>query len=221
MFSRARSAAAAAGLLITLVSVVACGGSPPAPSGSSVAGAWLANSTFVSATGGECVGTLLQNAAGSRDVFTTALQEHGTSLEATISSLGNGTLCAYTGTTSGSGLNLSLSTCQVSAVPGVTCAGGVVRNLQLIGDTLAATVNTAVGTGGGTDTSRWSVLAPGVVAPVGTLTVTANFTWIFLGVPSSDYHVFTGTIFPGYADGTISIPSDPNSFCSKCGWFSP
>lgn len=221
MFSRARSAAAAAGLLITLVSVCACGGSPPAPSASTVAGAWLANSTFVSATGGECVGTLLRNAAGSRDVFTTALQQHGSSLEATIWSQGNGTMCAYSGTTAGGSVNLSLSTCQVSSVPGVACGGGVVRNLQLIGDTLAASVNSAVGTGGGTETSTWSVLAPGVTAPVGTLTVTANFTWIFLGVPSSDYHVFTGTIFPGYADGTISIPSDPNSFCSKCGWFFP
>jgi hypothetical protein len=87
--------------------------------------------------------------------------------------------------------------------------------------TLTANVNTAVGTGDGIETSTWNVSVPGGAAPIGTLSLTANFTWVFLGVPSSDYHVFTGTVFPGYADGTISIPADPNPFCAKCGWFFP
>ena len=43
--------------------VTACADSPAAPSASTVAGAWLANSTLGSASGGECVGGLLQMAA--------------------------------------------------------------------------------------------------------------------------------------------------------------
>jgi hypothetical protein len=101
----------------------------------------------------------------------------------------------------------------------VKCAGGAVRDLQLAAETVTASGSAAAGTGGGTDVSSWNVMAPGSAAPVGVLNLTASFTWIFLGVPSSDYHVFTGTIFPGYADGTISIPADPNPFCSRCGWF--
>jgi hypothetical protein len=196
--------------------------SPAAPSASpSVGGAWLANSTLASVNGGDCVGTLLQSAAGSRDVFLTALKQTGSLLNATVTSQGNGTSCAYSGSSNGGAVRLSLSTCQTSRVPGVRCANGAMRDLQLVGETLTANVNTAVGTGTGTDASTWSVLVPGSASPVGTLSLSANFTWTFLGLPSSDYHTFTGTVFPGYEDGTISIPADPNPFCAKCGWFSP
>jgi hypothetical protein len=178
--------------------------SPAAPSSSlSVAGAWLGNSTLASVSGGECVGSLLQSAAGRRDVFLTALKQTGSSLSATVTSQGNGTSCAYSGSSSGSVVTLNLSTCQTSRVSAVRCGDGdgAVRDLQLVGGTLTANVNTAIG--------------------MGTLRLTATFTWTFLGVPNSDYHVFTGTVFPGYDDGTISIPADPNPFCAKCGWFSP
>ena len=186
-----------------------------------MAGAWLANSTLASVSGGECVGSLLQTAAGtSRDVFLTALKQNGASLEATVTSQGNGTSCAYTGTASGGSVSMRLSSCQASRVPGVRCSGGVVRDLQLVSGTLTANVN-AAGMGNGADVSTWNVLLPGGNAQVGTLMLTANFVWTFLGVPSSDYHTFTGTVFPGYEDGTISIPADPNPFCAKCGWFFP
>ena len=209
-------------IVAALVSAAACADSPAAPSASSVAGAWLANSTLASSSGGECVGSLLQTAPGSsRDVFLSALKQNGASLEATVTSQGNGTSCAYAGTVSGGAVTIALSTCQASRVPGVKCSGGALRDLQLVGGTLTANVNAAVGMGSGTDVSTWNVFAPGGKAQVGTLTVTAHFTWTFLGVPSSDYHTFTGTIFPGYEDGTISIPADPNPFCAKCGWFSP
>ena len=210
-------------LLVGFLAFVAgCGGSTAAPSaGSSVAGAWLANSTLAAVSGGECVGARLQGAAGSRDVFLTALKQSGAALEATVTSQGNGTSCAYTGTASGGSVSMTLSSCQAGRVPGVPCGGGATRDLQLVGGTLTANVNAAVGTGTGTDVSTWSVLMPGGNAQVGTLTLTANFVWTFLGVPSSDYHTFTGTVFPGYEDGTISIPADPNPFCARCGWFFP
>jgi len=154
-------------------------------------------------------------------VFLSALKQNGASLEATVTSQGNGTSCAYAGTVSGGAVTMTLSTCQASRVPGVKCSGGALRDLQLVGGTLTANVNAAVGMGSGTDVSTWNVFAAGGSTPVGTLTLTANFAWTFLGVPSSDYHTFTGTVFPGYEDGTISIPADPNPFCAKCGWFFP
>src|SRR4051812_10449510 len=195
---------------------------PAAPSSSpSVAGAWLGNSMLTSVSGGECVGSLLQSTAGRRDVFLTALRQTGSSLNATITSQGNGTSCASSGSSAGGAVTLTLSPCQTSRVPGVRCADGAVRDLQLVSGTLTANVNAVVGTGTGTDASTWSVLTSGSASPVATLVVSANFTWTFLGVPSSDYHTFTGTVFPGYEDGTISIPADPNPFCAKCGWFSP
>jgi hypothetical protein len=184
-----------------------------------VAGAWLANSTLRSADGGDCLGSTLQAAAGRRDVFTAAIVQQGATLGATIGSQGNGTLCAYSGSASGTSVTLQLSSCQVNRVAGVPCGDGQLRDLQLASGTITAAADARMGTGAGRDVTTWSVFQPGAHAAIGSLTVTADFTWNFLGLPSSDYHVFTGTVFPGYADGTIVIPADPNPFCVKCGWF--
>ena len=75
------------------------------------------------------------------------------------------------------------------------------------------------GTGNGTDTMTLNVFAPGNAAPVGVLTVSSQFTWNVLGIPHNDFHIFDGSILPGYVDGTVIIPEEPNPFCTKCGWF--
>jgi hypothetical protein len=199
-----------------LASSLGCG-SPLAPSSGQVAGAWIANATLVSVSGGECVGSALQGAVGSRDIFTTALKQTGTALVATVASQGNGTTCAYAGTVGGAVLTLDMTSCQSDRFVGLRCGNGELRDLRLVSGAITAQVNAQVGTG--TDRSSWNVLMPGTTVSVGTLTLAADFQWIFVGLPASDYHVFTGTVFPGYADGTISIPADPNPFCDPCGWF--
>jgi hypothetical protein len=177
----------------------------------------VANSTLAAVSGGECIGSTLEAALGSRDVFTTALKQVGTTLEATVASQGNGTSCAYAGTVGGNLIALNMTSCQSDRVFGVRCSNGALRDLQMVSGAIAARVSART-SGTGTDTSTWNVFTSGTTAPVATLALTASFTWIFLGVPSSDYHVFTGTIFPGYADGTISIEGT-DAFCSPCGWF--
>jgi len=210
-------------LILFLGTLVACspgcGGAPTAPSTGRVAGAWLANSQLATAGGGECVGAILQSATVRRDVFTTAVKQVGTALEATVASQGNGTSCSYSGSVNGSALALNLASCQAARIVGVRCSNGELRDVQLVNGAIAANVDAQLGTGSGRETSSWTIYVAGTTTPVDTLTLSANFTWIFLGLPSSDYHVFTGTIFPGYDDGTISIPADPTPFCSKCGWF--
>jgi hypothetical protein len=201
---------------VVFASCCACS-SPSAPSSGQIAGAWVANSTLAAVSGGECVGSTLEAALGSRDVFTTALQQAGTALEATVASQGNGTSCAYAGTVGSNLVALNMTTCQNDRVIGVRCGSGALRDLQLVSGAIAARVSART-SGAGTDTSTWNVFVSGTTPPVATLTLTASFSWIFLGVPSSDYHVFTGTIFPGYADGTISIEGT-DAFCSPCGWF--
>ena len=52
-----------------------------------------------------------------------------------------------------------------------------------------------------------------------TLTTSAAFTWNELGLPSSDFHVFDGSVRPGYVDGTTVIPDETEPFCVECGWF--
>jgi hypothetical protein len=205
-----------AAFTVVLASSIGCA-SPSAPSAPQVSGAWVANSTLAAVSGGECVGITLQSAIGSRDVFTTALKQSGAALEATVSSPGNGTSCAYSGTVDGSAVALALTSCQADRLAGVPCSNGSVRDLQLRAGTIAVDVSSRT-TATGTDTSTWDVMTPGTAVAVGSLTLTARFTWIFLGLPSSDYHVFTGTIFPGYADGTITIEGT-DAFCLPCGWF--
>ena len=199
-----------------LVMAWGCGSPPLAPS-TQVSGAWLANSTLVSVSGGECVGATLLTTDAPRDIFTTALKQSGSTLEATVASAANGTSCAYTGTLDGRAVVLNLTSCQTARVSGVRCANGALRDLQLTSGSIAATVSDQT-SGSGSDTSTWSVFVPGGAVKAGDLTLTARFAWRFLGLPSSDYHVFTGTVFPGYADGTISIEGT-ETFCLPCGWF--
>jgi hypothetical protein len=199
----------------------ACSGSPTAPSrGAQVAGAWTTNSTLTAIDGGECVGATLQAAGGRRDIVDAAIQQTGSVLTASATSIGNGTTCAYTGTVSGGSVSLTMTACQAGRVNGVRCGNGALRDLQMMSSRITATVNISggVGTGPGTETSVWNVFVAGGATPLGALTLSATSAWIGVGLPSADYHEFTGTVAPGYQDGVISIgPADP--FCLECGWF--
>jgi hypothetical protein len=205
-------------IFFTLITASCASPPPAAPSAGQVAGAWIASSTLASASGGECIGADLRNNIGRRDVVLAALAGE-TTINATITSQGNGTSCAYAGSNASGTLNLTLTICQSARVVNVTCSTGDHRDVQLVSATLQARADSRVGTGSGSNTTTWNVLASGSQQPVGVLNLTETFTWVYLGLPSSDYHVFTGTVFPGYADGTISIPADPNPWCYPCGWF--
>lgn len=198
----------------------ACASPPPAaPSSTRIAGAWVANSTLSSVgSGGDCIGADLRTAGGRRDTFLAAIAGSDT-LQATITSQGNGTSCAFAGSSSGNAVTLTMSVCQSSRVLNVSCSTGGRRDLRLVGATLQAQVDSRLGTGSGSETTAWTVLDSSSQQQVGALNLTETFTWVYLGLPSSDYHVFTGTVFPGYADGTITIPADPNPWCLPCGWF--
>jgi hypothetical protein len=206
-------------MTIAATAAASCGGSAPAaPSTAQVAGAWIANSTLSAVSGGECAGVRLQSAIGRRDVFLSALAGQ-TTIAATITSQGNGTSCAYTGTNGGGAVSLRMTSCADNKVFTVTCSSGERRDLRLVGGSLTADVDSRLGTGSGADVTIWDVFQPGTSQRVGTLTLSAGFNWVFLGLPASNYHEFTGNIFPGYEDGTISIPEDPNPWCRTCGWF--
>jgi len=197
----------------------ACASPPPAaPSASQVAGAWVADATLLSASGGDCVGADLSQATGKRDQLLVALSGES-SINATITSSGDGTTCAYSGSNQNGALNLTMTTCRLASVPGVMCSSGAVRDVQVVSGSVQASADSRVGTGSGTQTTTWNVSPAGSSQVVGVLSVRSTFTWVYLGLPSSDYHTFTGTVFPGYADGTISIPADPNPWCLPCGWF--
>jgi hypothetical protein len=117
----------------------------------------------------------------------------------------------------GDTVSLSMASCQADRVRSFRFANGEVRDLQLATDAMSGHASSGYGTG--TDTSTWRVTAPGSATPLGTLTVSADFVWNMLGIPHSDFHVFDGSVLPGYVDGTVIIPEEVNPFCQKCGWF--
>ncbi len=206
-------------MAITAAAAASCGGSAPvAPSTAQVAGAWIASSTLSTVSGGECAGVTLQNAIGRRDVFLSALAGQST-IAATITSEGNGTSCAYAGTNAGGAVSLAMISCGQNKVFTIACSSGERRDLRLVGGSLTAKADSRLGTGSGLDVTTWDVVQAGSSQRVGTLTLSAGFNWVFLGLPASNYHEFTGNVFPGYEDGTISIPDDPNPWCRTCGWF--
>jgi hypothetical protein len=205
--------------LLGAVVVASCASPPPtAPSAGQVSGAWIANSMLTAVTGGECVGADLGNAIGRRDVFLAALDGQS-SIDATITSQGNGITCEYVGPNANGALTLTMTRCQSARVTNVPCSAGGVRDLVLASAALQARADSRVGSGSGSDLTVWNVFISGSQQPVGVLNLTETFSWVYLGLPASNYHVFTGTVFPGYADGTISIPADPNPWCYPCGWF--
>lgn len=201
-----------AGLLLS-----SCGGSPASPSDERVSGVWLGHSTLTAASGGECVGARLQAATGGRDVFAAPIGQTGSQLVARVAYQGNGTECAFAGSAAGEAVSLSMTSCRLGRVLSVRCSDGALRDIEMVTNRIAARASN--GTGGGTETSTWSVSPPGGATSLGVLTVTATFTWNVLRLPNSDFHVFDGSILPGYVDGVITIPEEPNPFCLLCGWF--
>jgi hypothetical protein len=176
----------------------------------------MAHATLTTVSGGACVGSTLQASIGNRDIFAAQIQQSNTSLTGTVSSQGNQTSCSYTGSASGSTVTLNLSSCQAGLVKAFRCADGSRYDLQLVADRITADASSA---GHGTSTSTWNVMVPGSTAPVSTLTLSAEFRWNQLGIPHSDFHVFDGSVLPGYVDGIVVIPEEVNPFCEKCGWF--
>jgi len=203
-----------------LVALVTCacgdGSTPSSPSVERVSGVWMAHATLTSVSGGACVGTALQAAVGNRDIFAALIQQSNTSLTGTVTSQGNQTSCAYTGSVSGTAVTLNLSSCQAGRVMAVRCTDGSRYDLQLVSDRVTGQASSG---GAGTSISTWSVITAGSTTPVSTLTLSAEFRWNMLGIPHNDFHVFDGSVLPGYVDGNIVIPEEVNPFCEKCGWF--
>jgi len=213
-----RYAAVRGSLLLLALLVCACGdgSTPSGPSVERVSGVWMAHATLTAVTGGGCVGSALQASLGNRDIFAALIQQSNTSLTGTVSSQGNQTSCSYTGSVSGAVVTLSLSSCQAGRVTAVRCADGTQYDLQLVADRISGQATSA---GPGTSTSTWNVMPAGGTAAVSTLTLSAEFRWNMLGIPHNDFHVFDGSVLPGYVDGNIVIPEEVNPFCEKCGWF--
>jgi hypothetical protein len=163
-----------------------------------------------------CVGAALQASIGNRDLFAALIQQSNTSLTGTISSQGNQTSCSYSGSVSGSAVTLNLLSCQAGRVGAFRCADGTRYDLQLVAERITAQANSG---GPGTSTSTWNVMTAGTTATVSTLTLSSEFRWNMLGIPHNDFHVFDGSVLPGYVDGNIVIPEEVNPFCEKCGWF--
>jgi hypothetical protein len=206
-------------LLLGALLACACGesSSPSGPSSERVSGVWMGHITLRAASGGECVGESLQPALGSRDIFAAHIQQSSETLTATVGYQGNQTSCALTGRVNGTTVTLGLQSCEADRVRSFRCGNGAERDLQLVGETMTA--GTASGTGSGTSTSTWRVFARGTTTSVGTLTLSTDFVWNMLGIPHNDFHVFDGSVLPGYVDGVVVIPAEVNPFCEKCGWF--
>ena len=206
-------------ILVLSLLVSSCGSSSPSsPSATPrVSGAWIANATLTSVSGGECVGTTLAAAIGSRDIFSARVQQTDNELAASLTYEGNRTSCVYRGSTNNQAINLNMASCPDGRIETFVCSSGDVRRLEIVDSRIS--VQNDNRTGRGTDTTTVNVYAPGSTTPLSTLTVTSQFLWNMLGIPHDDFHIFDGSILPGYVDGTVIIPEESNPFCTKCGWF--
>jgi hypothetical protein len=138
-----------------LVAALACGGtsSPSAPSTPTivnVAGVWNGTTRLTAATGGECVGVLYQANLGATQRVTAQVSQAGTS-----------------------SMTLNWASCQVGVFR-LQCSNGAYRDVNLVGDTISATVTGNTMTG--TDGSSYNVFVAGTNIGVGMLTLNGTFS---------------------------------------------
>jgi hypothetical protein len=162
------------------------------------------------------VGATLATAIGSRDIFSARIQQNESTVAASLTFQGNRTSCVYRGSTSNEAVSLEFDSCPAGRVETFVCSNGLARQLEVVSSRVTAQNTGRTGTG--TETMTLNVFA-GSNSPVGVLTVSSQFLWNMLGIPHDDFHIFDGSILPGYVDGTLIIPEEPNPFCIKCGWF--
>jgi hypothetical protein len=208
-------------LAASLLAVSCSGTRATAPSAAGpdarVSGVWIGKATLSAASGGECVGATLRTVIGARDLFAASVQQDQTSVGATVAYQGNRTSCVLEGATAAGGVSLALSACHAGRVEGFRCANGERRDLRM--RTGRLTAETSNGTGIGRDITEWEVSAAGGADSIATLTVIADFRWNISRIPHDDFHIFDGSIMPGYVDGVVTIPEEPDPFCTACGWF--
>jgi len=205
-------------LLLSLFVSSCSSSSPSSPTAAPrVSGAWIGNATLTSVSGGDCVGATLAGAVGSRDIFSARLQQTDNDLAASLTYQGNRTSCVYRGTTSNQSISLNLASCPDGRIETFVCSNGDVRRLEIVDSRVSVLNDNRTGTG--TDTTTLNVYAPGSTTSLGTVTVTSRFLWNMLGIPHNDFHIFDGSILPGYVDGTTIIPEESTPFCTDCGWF--
>ena len=117
-----------------------CGSSSPTTPSSSprVSGAWIGHSTLTSVSGGECVGSTLAAAVGSRDIFSARIQQNESELAASLTYQGNRTSCVYRGSTANGALNLNFTSCPAGRIETFVCSNGDVRQLEIVGTRVTA-----------------------------------------------------------------------------------
>jgi hypothetical protein len=184
MVSRGNRSAFRVGAFIVglAVGVTACGNSDPTtPTGPStpvqVSGTWGYTLRLTSASGGECVGADLQNAAGLGDSGTIELVQTGASLTATVRSDLVPGACSYSGTATTDSFALNLTRCESGALqPGYVCSNGAIRDLEFTANQINATVSGANATG--TSVETYNVALANTGNRVGVLTLNWSFNAI-------------------------------------------
>jgi hypothetical protein len=154
----------------------ACGGGGTSTSptqAAQVGGSWNLTEILTSATGGDCVGTLLQQAVGSSFLADLQLGQTGADVNALYND--GDTVCTMSGTAASESFTLNASNCQVSDVA-VRCANGQTREVRYGSFRVTGTVVSGTRLTG-VETQTWNVTTTtGEVLPQMTLVVTFTAT---------------------------------------------
>ncbi len=158
-----------------------CGGdstsptTPSTPTIAQVAGDWTGTTTLTSVIGGECVGTVFQTMLGLPFPFTAAVTQTGSTLSATVTLDITATTCSYSGTAGSNTVTLNVTSCEVGgSFRRLPCAGGVVRDMQLIGGSITGTVSG--NTVSGTLAEMWNIFVGPTSVSVEPLTLNSTFS---------------------------------------------
>jgi hypothetical protein len=146
---------------------------PVVPDAPPVSGSWTGEVVFADVTGGECLGSTLQELVGVPVQFGGALTQSGTDVTGTLDIDHTGAVCTYHGSISGQSLKLMSTSCAKAELTPITCPNGQVRNLLPQASTVKATIDGDRISGVFIETD--DLVAAGTSASVGTLVATSSF----------------------------------------------
>lgn len=126
-------------LALGLLLMEGCGGDStigsttgPSPNIPNVAGIWRGTDRLISASGGECVGALIQSFVGGvPDQVTLSLTQSSRDISGMLVSQSTGTTFSVSGTASNNAVSLNATFSSAGRITGIRCLTGLIRDMNL------------------------------------------------------------------------------------------
>jgi len=152
-----------------------CGSSQPtAPSVLQISGTWVGEQRLTSVTGAECLAPVFDELLTLPSQFRATVTQSGANVTAVLDIGHTGSVCTFSGSLDGNGLDLTQIECSGTGTLALSCGNGTMRDLRPASETIHATISG--GTIIGLAMENDNVLVSGTGDRVAVLVAASSFT---------------------------------------------